>query len=167
MEISIFWVRAVCEMWLASYTSKHATQLLLIWHFVCTSTRNLKTTGRIWMFYCTYQKTALLSVMFIFSARARCKIRIVSYGSKHALQSLSDEPFVGPYTQNLKTSGHIWTLSISNNCYMYNVRDILYVVLELHERSDLESYNPRHILVVLWYNTVVRILQARTYIASR
>ena len=50
-EISIFWVRAVCEIWSASYGSKHASQPLPIRNFVRIYTHNLKTRGRIWAFY--------------------------------------------------------------------------------------------------------------------
>ena len=62
---------------------------------------------------CTYWMTALLSGVPIFCVRAGCEIGLVSYGSKHSLQFLSDQWFVHPYTHNLKTTGYIWTFSVS------------------------------------------------------
>ena len=50
----------------------------------------------------TYWMTALLLKMCISCVRAGCKIWLVNYGSKNALQSLSDNPFVHTYTHNLK-----------------------------------------------------------------
>ena len=42
----------------------------------------------------TYWATALLSKMSILCVRDECEKRMVSYGSKHTSQSLSDKPFV-------------------------------------------------------------------------
>ena len=78
----------------------------------------------------TYWTTVLLSNMSIFCVRVGREISMVSYASKHALQYLSDKPFVCIHAvvlrPNLKTSGHTWTFSISNDCYI--IRDIFYVV---------------------------------------
>ena len=60
--------------------------------------------------------TALLLEMSFFCVRAACKVQLASYGSKHALWSLSDTPFVCTYTHNLKTTGHIWMFWILNDC---------------------------------------------------
>ena len=54
--------------------------------------------------------TALLSEMSIFYVRAGCEIQLASYGSKHALQTLSGNPFVCTYKHNLKTTGHTCTV---------------------------------------------------------
>ena len=75
--------------------------LFLIHHFVYTYAHNLETTSHIWTFCCTYWTTALLW-MSIFWVRTACEIRLASYGPKHALQSLSDMPFVRTYMYNLK-----------------------------------------------------------------
>ena len=48
--------------------------------------------------------TAVLSDMSIFCVRAGCKMQLASYGSKNALQSLSDKPFVHTDMHNLKTT---------------------------------------------------------------
>ena len=40
---------------------------------------------------------------YIFCVEAAREIQLVSYGSKHALRSLSAKPFVCTYMQNLKT----------------------------------------------------------------
>ena len=84
----------------------------------------------------TQRMTALLLEMSIFCVRAGCEIRMASYASKHTLQSLSDEPFLHiqcTQTHRLKTSCHMWTFSILNDCYI--IGDILCVV-QLHQRSD-------------------------------
>ena len=49
-EISIFWVRTVCEMQLVSYGSNHTLQSLFHMPLMCTSIHNLKITGHIWTF---------------------------------------------------------------------------------------------------------------------
>ena len=41
----------------------------------------------------THQKTTLLSEMFLFWVKAKCKLWLVGYGFKHAWQSLSNVPF--------------------------------------------------------------------------
>ena len=50
LEMSIFCVRARCEVQLLSYGSKHVSQSLSHKPFVGASTRNLKITGCIWTF---------------------------------------------------------------------------------------------------------------------
>ena len=82
-------------------------------HFGCTYTHNLKL--QVVYRRSTYWMTALLWEMSMFCVRAGCEIRLVSYSSKHASQSLSNKPFVRTYTHNLKTIGHILTFSISND----------------------------------------------------
>ena len=88
--------------------------LFSIRHFVATCTHNSKLQvvyGR-----CTYVTTALLSEMSIFCVIAGCEIRLASYGSKYASQCLFGKPFLCPYMHNLKTTGHMGTFSILNNC---------------------------------------------------
>ena len=84
-----------------------------IQHFVHTYTRNSKTTERM-----------LLTEMSTYCVRAGCKILMARYPSNHELLSLSDKPFL--LDINLETSGHMWTFSISNDCFI--VGDILCVV---------------------------------------
>ena len=50
LEMSIFWIRVVCEIRLASYGSKYTSQSLFDMPFVCTSTHKLKSTGFTWAF---------------------------------------------------------------------------------------------------------------------
>ena len=52
---------------------------------------------------------------------------MASYASKHALQSLSNKPFVRTYTHKTWNFWSWWMFSISNDCYI--VRDILCVDL--------------------------------------
>ena len=114
LEISIFSV--VYKVQSASYGSQHASQPLSDTTFLRTYTRKLKTTGCMRMFYCTYRMTTLLSEMPVFCVRGGCEIRMVSYPSKHASQSLSDKPFLHlqlyldtcTYMYNLKTSGRFF-----------------------------------------------------------
>ena len=74
----------------------------------------------------TYQMTGLLLEMSILCLRAVCEIWLVSYGSKHTFQSLSNKPFVCTYLYNLKTIGRIWAFYVSHNCTTF--RDTLWVV---------------------------------------
>ena len=101
----------------------------------------------------TYQTSALLSKMSIFCVRAGCKKGLVSYGSKHALQSLSDKPFVHTYITHLtwklqvvpRHSTH-WTTAQLSETFVVWYRDAWEIWPE--------SYGPRHALVVFWYNIV-------------
>ena len=113
------------------------------------------------MFY-ILDDCSILSKMSIFFVRAGCKIQLASYDPKHASQSLSDKPFVHSYTLNRKTTGHIWTLCIRNECSTIR-----------HSLCALESYM-RDPTGELWPHThtshaliqhCVHILQARIYIA--
>ena len=72
-------------------TSMHCNHFP-IQHFVWPYTCNLKTTGCIRMFYISTDCSTIADVCFC--VRAGWKIRTVSYASKHALQSLSNKPFV-------------------------------------------------------------------------
>ena len=83
-------VRAVSEIWTESYGSKHASLPLSDLSVLTLITRKLQVVHR----RSTYQKIALLSAMFNFCVRAGFDVRLASYGSKHASQSLSDKPFV-------------------------------------------------------------------------
>ena len=80
-----------------------------------------------------YQTIALLLEMSIFCVRAVCAIPVVSYGSKHALQSLSNKPFVRTYMYNLNTSGHRTIAIVSDKALWYigisKYRDILAVTI--------------------------------------
>ena len=101
--------------------------------------------------------------MSIFSVRAGCEIQLMSYGSKHALQSLSDKHFVGTYmyTHNLK-------LQVIYGCLAYRVTALLLetflVCFELHERSTGELWPQTRISHSLIQHCV-HILQTHTYIA--
>ena len=78
---------------------------------------------------CTYRMTAILLEISIFFVRAGYETRMPSCTSKHASQSLSDKPFLRTQctqTQHLKTSGHMWTFSISKD--YYNIGDIFCMV---------------------------------------
>ena len=82
--------------------------------------------------------------MSISWVRASCKIWLVSYDSKHTLQSLSHTPFMCTLTHDLKTTDCIWTLYILNDCF--TVRDITCVCFtELHEISDWRDRPQTHI----------------------
>ena len=63
----------------------------------------------------TYWMTALLSIICV---RAVCETWMMSYGSRHASQSLSDKPFVRTCKHHLKTSNHIWKFVTSKDCYI-------------------------------------------------
>ena len=98
----------------------------------------------------TYQMTALLSEMSIFCVRAGYEIQFASYASKHAMQCLSDKPAVRTYMDNLKTTGHILTFCISNDCC--TIGDIPCVIYSCMRDLTGELRGPKHASVVLWYN---------------
>ena len=52
---------------------------------------------------------------FPFLVRAACKLRLVSYSSKHTVWSLSFTPFCA-YMYSSKTKHHIRMFYLSNNC---------------------------------------------------
>ena len=82
-RISIFCVRAGCEMPLVSYVSKHSSQFFPLSHVcVLICTHNLKTTGYIWTF--SISINALLSDTFFVWFRVAKEIQLKSYGSRHA-----------------------------------------------------------------------------------
>ena len=103
-----------------------------------------------------YYRTCLIFV------RDGCEIQLVSYGSKHASQSLSDMRFVS-YKHNMKPTDCtcIEMFCISNDCSA--IRDIPCVVRVAWE-IWLEGYNFRHTSVVLWYN-IVRIYSKSVHIS--
>ena len=118
----------------------------------------------------TYRMTALLSDMSTLCVRAGCKIRMVSYASKHALQSLSDKPFLRiqctctcTQTHNLKTSCHLWTFTKLNDSYI--IEDILRVVQSCN-RDPTGELRPETRIGCSLIRHFVCILQARIYIAD-
>ena len=110
------------------------------WFVLCLCLLTL-VTQKLQVIYepCSYWVTALLSEMSIFCVIAGSIIRLVSYGSKHSLQFLSNKPFVPPYTHNLRTTGNVWTFNISNDC-----STIGEILLELREIQS----------VILWYKII-------------
>ena len=102
----------------------------------------------------TYQMTVLLSEMSIFFVRAGCEIQMASYASKHALQSLSDKSFL----HNSVLRRITWKLQVIHKCSVYRMTAILsetfFVWFRVAMQIWLESYDPRHALVVLWYDIV-------------
>ena len=112
-DAPISWIRAACKLRLVSYGSKHTSQSLSNITFCVYLT---KITRKLQVMHgcSTYQTTALLLEMSIFWVRVACEIKLVSYGSKHASQSLSDMPFVhtSTHTSNVITNGRIWTFCI-------------------------------------------------------
>ena len=72
-----------------------------------------------------HQMTTLLSEIFFFWVRAACKLRLASYSSNthHCLVLIRH--FVDTYTHNLKTTDHLWTFSLSNNCS--TIRDVYFL----------------------------------------
>ena len=60
LEISFLWFRAVCEIWMESYGSRHALQPFSTLHFVCIYTHNSKITGCIQMFLISHECSAIM-----------------------------------------------------------------------------------------------------------
>ena len=79
--------------------------------------------------------TAPLSKISIFCVRVGCKIQMVSYVSKHVLQSL--------------LISHLFQLETYRS-YM----DVQCIEFRVAWEIWLESYGPRHALFILWYNII-------------
>ena len=120
-ELHIFWDTAAFEIRSVSYGSKHTLQSLFD-----NDTMYVPTliTPKLQVGYgrSTYWTIGLLSEVSIFWERTVHEIRLARYGSKHALQSLSDRPFVCTSTNNLKTTVRIWTSCISKECCIMGER---------------------------------------------
>ena len=86
-EMSIFWVRAACEIPLVCYGSKHPMQPLFNASFVHTLKHNFKTTGHNGR--CAYKMTALLWMTFPMWIRLAWGIWLESYSPWHTSQSFS------------------------------------------------------------------------------
>ena len=113
----------------------------------------------------TPRTTALLSKMYFVSVKVGFEIQITSYLSNHASQSLSDRPFY-VYSVLRRIT---WKLQVVRKCLAYGTTAILletfFVCFGVALGIWLESYCPRHTLVVFCYhNMCVHILQARLYI---
>ena len=110
-----------------------------------------------------YRITALLSEMPIFWVRAACEIRLVSYGYKHASQSLSNKPFACTCRHNLKT------IPVVNGCSTYHTIALLLESslygLELHDRSEWRATAPDMHCGHSLRQHCVHMLQTCTYIA--
>ena len=109
----------ISEQWLQTPITV-SFQYAILCILICTI-RKL----RVILGHSTHRTTALLSEMTIFWVRAACEIQLVSYGSKHASQSLSDTPFVRISTSTCKskTTSHIWmqlpyTVAFCNSQHM-------------------------------------------------
>ena len=76
--------------WRVMDQNKHRNQFPTQ-HFVRTYTHNSKTTGCMWTFYISNDCSTI--EMSIICIRAGCAIPGVSYTSKHASQSVSNNPF--------------------------------------------------------------------------
>ena len=77
-------------------------------------THILKTTGYIWIFHILNNCSTNRDVYLL--CWSCCEIKLASYGSKHAFQSLSDKQFVCTYMPSMKSTGHIWMFCILNDC---------------------------------------------------
>ena len=101
----------------------------------------------------TYPMTPLLSEMSIFCVRAEFETQMASYASKHASQSLFDNPFYAYSVLRCIT----WKVQVVHECSAYRTTAILseiFVWFRVAIQIRLESYSPRHTSVVLWYHIV-------------
>ena len=64
-EVSISWVRAECEIWLASHGSKIASQSPFSMPFVGAYMHTLKTTRYIWTFCVLNNCSAIADIIFV------------------------------------------------------------------------------------------------------
>ena len=107
-------------------------------------------------FVSTYTLNSKLQVVYRRSTDQMTELD-VSYGSKHALQSLSNKPFVCTYTHKSKTIGHTPCTPVYE-CSAYRTTALQLETflkwLRVAWEIQLESYDPRHALVILWYTIV-------------
>ena len=100
---------------------------------------------------CTYQMTPLVFEISIFCIKAGCKIQLVSYASKHALQCL----LINHLCIHTLLS---WKLEVIHGYSAYQMTGLPSETVLLLFRVEweiwLESYSPRHVSVVFWYNIV-------------
>ena len=82
--MSIFCIRAGCEIQLVSYGSKNVSQSLLVKPLVCTYTHNLKTSGHRVYGWSAYPTTAILSKMLFMWFRVALEIQLESYNPRCA-----------------------------------------------------------------------------------
>ena len=118
-QTSIFCV--IEEVWIQTCNATSFRYILCV-----LNTCNPKTivTCSIQMFYILNDSSTVLQ-WSILSVRARHEIQMASYGSKHALQSVSDKTSVGTYTK-LENFTSYKDIQHMNDCYI--IRDILCVV---------------------------------------
>ena len=116
-EIPIYLVRAVCEMRLASYESKLVSQSFSN-DFLCVLTHiTLKLLFYIMHNDIMHDCSAIGDVLVCF--RAGSEIRFVSFGSKHALESVADWLWYSGKLQD----------NVPHSQYRYCLRPLLWTVL--------------------------------------
>ena len=88
LKMPIFCLRAACEIWLASYGSKHTLQPLSNTPIVRTYRHNLKTTSCIQTFYISNNCSTTQD--FLVWLRVAWEIQLESFGPRHASWLFSD-----------------------------------------------------------------------------
>ena len=91
--------------------------------------------------------------ILIFLERSVCEIQSLSYESEHASQPPSNN--LCAYTRNSKTTGHVWTFYVLNDCS--TIGDV-YFMLELDAR-----YNSR-LLTSNMHCSLFRIIHLSVYL---
>ena len=79
-KIFLFWYRALCKLWLASYVPNTHHGLFSIHHFVCISSVIRKPQD-----VCTsttHQMTPVLPLMLCFMSKAAKQLQLTSYGPR-------------------------------------------------------------------------------------
>ena len=101
-----------------------------------------------------YRMTAVLMEMSIFCVRGGCKILTVRYASKCSPQFLPISHFCVPSVLRRIT----WKLKVICGSLVYLTTSMLsktlFVWFRVALEIQLESYGPRHVSVVLWYDVV-------------
>ena len=114
LEMSIFWVRAVCEikiseLWLQTHIADSFWYNIL--RIITLITQKLQVVYG----HSTYWMTALLSRMPVFWVKAACKIWLARHGSKMHCKFFPIHHLL-LLTHNLETTSCIWTFCLLNNC---------------------------------------------------
>ena len=87
----------------------------------------------------TYQMTALLLEMSIFWVRTTCKILLVSYGSKHASQSLFNKPFC--ILQVIYRFSVYQTIALLSKTFLVCLRVAWEILLESYAPDTHQSFS--------------------------
>ena len=141
-EIFLFLVMAACKLRSASYGLNILHGCFPIHHFVHNYTHNLKTKGRIRMFYLSNDHSTIRDISIPW-VRAVNDGRLMDPNMQRYY--LLIQQFVCTYTRNSKSTGCIWTFYTSNDCF--TIGDVYFLC-----QSWIQNRNGK-----LWLQTCITV----------